>query len=97
MVTYELSETELVRLRAGLRIMALQRLGDAELAEEIAQESVTRVVQAFREGRLREPGSGQPIMVARVRSPSTAIPFRIAVPPEGMTGLIGLVGGNREL
>ncbi len=55
MVSYELSETELIRLRAGVRIMALQRLGDPELAEEIAQESMARVVQAVREGKLREP------------------------------------------
>src|SRR5262245_47144208 len=54
-VPYQLSEPELTRLRAGIRIMALQRMGDAELAEEIAQESLARVVQAVQQNRLREP------------------------------------------
>jgi len=53
-VLAELNETELIRLRAGLLILALHRVGDAELAEEIAQESLARVIEAIRAGQLRE-------------------------------------------
>lgn len=53
---FELGPAELERLRSGLRILALRTLGDAEAAEEAAQESVFRVVGALREGRLRDPG-----------------------------------------
>ena len=51
----ELAAAEWDRLRAGIRIMALAALRDAESAEEVAQESVSRVIQALREGRLRDP------------------------------------------
>jgi RNA polymerase sigma factor (sigma-70 family) len=50
-----IAQDELVRLRNGLRIMALQRLGDPEAAEEAAQESLARVLQALHEGRLEHP------------------------------------------
>lgn len=46
---------ELSCLRSGIRIMALSALSDAEAAEEVAQESLARVVSAIREGRLRDP------------------------------------------
>ncbi len=39
--------------RAGVRLMALRTLGDADLAEEVAQESITRVFTAFRSGEQR--------------------------------------------
>ena len=42
------------RLRAGIRLMALATLGDAESAEEVAQESLARLLHALREGRLRD-------------------------------------------
>jgi RNA polymerase sigma factor (sigma-70 family) len=45
---------ELMRLRSGIRIMALHDLRDAELAEEVAQESMVRLVDALREGRLQD-------------------------------------------
>jgi len=51
----ELSPAEWDRLRAGIRIMAMVALRDAESAEEVAQESVVRIHQALREGRLRDP------------------------------------------
>ena len=46
---------ELTRLREGLRILALHVLRDAEAAEEAAQESMTRLLQALREDRLVDP------------------------------------------
>jgi RNA polymerase sigma factor (sigma-70 family) len=46
---------ELSRLRSGIRIMALSALGDADAAEEVAQESLARVVSAIRQGSLRDP------------------------------------------
>jgi RNA polymerase sigma factor (sigma-70 family) len=48
---------ELNRLRAGIRIMAWGALRDPDSAEEVAQESIGRVVQALREGRLRNSQS----------------------------------------
>jgi RNA polymerase sigma factor (sigma-70 family) len=46
---------ELGSLRMGLRIMALHRLGDAEAAEEAAQESIARLIVALRQRRLDDP------------------------------------------
>ena len=51
----ELGSAEWDRLRAGIRIMALAALRDLESAEEVAQESISRVIQALGEGRLRDP------------------------------------------
>lgn len=52
---YELTPDQLACLRAGLRLMALQRLADVEAAEEVAQESLARLLAAVREGRLEHP------------------------------------------
>ena len=49
------SPADLSRLRSGIRIMAMHDLRDPDLAEEVAQESLTRLVQALREGRLQDP------------------------------------------
>ena len=49
-----LSAEALERIRHGVRLLALHELGDAELADEVAQETLARLVQAIREGRLRE-------------------------------------------
>ena len=49
----ELGPEELERLRAGLEILALRALGDPEAAEEAAQETLTRAVEALRDGRLK--------------------------------------------
>jgi len=46
---------ELSRLRSGIRIMAMHDLRDSDLAEEVAQESLARLVQALRQGRLQNP------------------------------------------
>jgi RNA polymerase sigma-70 factor (ECF subfamily) len=48
---------ELSRLRAGIRIMAWGALRDADAAEEVAQETIGRVMQALREERVRRPES----------------------------------------
>jgi len=53
----EPTPAELSRLRSGIRIMALSALRDVDAAEEVAQESIARVVQAIGEGRLRDPQS----------------------------------------
>ena len=52
--TSELGPEELERLRARLQVMALLALGDPEAAEEAAQETLTRAVEALRQGRPRE-------------------------------------------
>lgn len=49
----DLDPGTLKTLRAGVRIMAAQALGDASAAEEVAQEALTRTVAALREGRVR--------------------------------------------
>jgi RNA polymerase sigma-70 factor (ECF subfamily) len=49
-----LGPEELERLRVRLQVMALRALGDPEAAEEVAQETLTRAVEALRRGQLRE-------------------------------------------
>jgi RNA polymerase sigma factor (sigma-70 family) len=46
------SEPDFERLRRGVFIIALQRLGNPESAEEVAHETITRVIAAWREGRV---------------------------------------------
>ncbi len=46
-----LNVEQLETLRTGLRLMALRRLGDADLADEVAQETLARTVAAIRGGR----------------------------------------------
>lgn len=46
-----LSAEMLGTLRAGLRLMALHRLGDSDLAEDVAQEALARALTALREGK----------------------------------------------
>ena len=50
----QLEVETLERLRTGLRLMALQSLGDPEAADEAVQETLARAVQALAAGRLRE-------------------------------------------
>lgn len=50
----ELGPEELEQLRAGLRIMALRALGDPDAAEDVAQETLARAVEAIQQGRFRE-------------------------------------------
>lgn len=53
------SETELIaRFQRGVRIAAARRLGRFHaLAEDIAQETMTRVIERLRQGALRDPHS----------------------------------------
>lgn len=53
---HDLDPVELQRIHEGARIIALRRLGDLEAAEEAAQETVARLLEALREGRFREGG-----------------------------------------
>lgn len=46
---------ELRRLRLGLGTLALRKIGDPAAAEEVVQETLVRVVEALRRGRLRCP------------------------------------------
>ena len=46
-----ISDEALVRIREGIRLLALRRLGDAELAEDVSQEAIARGLVAMREGR----------------------------------------------
>lgn len=45
------------RLRNGLRIMALRALNDPDAAEEVAQESLARGLEALEAGKFRDEGS----------------------------------------
>lgn len=49
-----LSAEAIDRLRTGVRLLALRRLGDLDIAEEVAQETLVRAVAAVRDGRLRD-------------------------------------------
>lgn len=42
-------------LRYGVRIMALRALGDADLADEVGQETVARVLAAVQDARVNSP------------------------------------------
>ncbi len=53
--TSELGPHDLERLRAGLEILALRSLGDREAAEDAAQETLTRAVEASKQGRIKNP------------------------------------------
>lgn len=51
-------ETGLVRqFRERLRLFALRRLRDAAAAEDVAQETLRRVLEACRAGRLQDPSA----------------------------------------
>jgi DNA-directed RNA polymerase specialized sigma24 family protein len=50
-----LAPDEIRRLRQGLRIMALQALGDRDAAEEVAQETLVRTLQALRDESRKAP------------------------------------------
>jgi RNA polymerase sigma factor (sigma-70 family) len=50
-----LSDAELTRLATGVRIMAQLRLGDKDLAEDVAQETLVRTLAAIAAGRLGDP------------------------------------------
>lgn len=51
-------ETELVEyFRDRIRVFAARRFGDAVAAEDIAQETLRRVLEAVRAGRIRDPSA----------------------------------------
>jgi len=47
-----LDSDSISRFRKGLRILALRALGDADLAEDVAQEVLARAIVAAEDGRL---------------------------------------------
>ena len=51
----QLDPVTLERLRVGLRLIALRSLSDAEAAEEVVQETLTRGLGALEDGRLNDP------------------------------------------
>lgn len=54
----DLSESELVaRFWARVRLLAARRLGGPTAAEDVAQETLRRVVEALRQDRLRNPAA----------------------------------------
>ena len=48
------SEQELATLRSGVLLLALRALGDLDSAEEVAQETIARTLDALRDGRVSE-------------------------------------------
>lgn len=48
---------DLSHLIPGLRVMALRALGDAALADDIAQEALTRAITALDKGSVRQHGN----------------------------------------
>jgi RNA polymerase sigma factor (sigma-70 family) len=51
----ELDPRQLELLGAGVRVIALRALGDADAAADVAQETLARAVDALRRGRLADP------------------------------------------
>jgi RNA polymerase sigma factor (sigma-70 family) len=51
----QLDPVALERLRFGLRLIALRSLSDAEAAEEVVQETLTRGLEALENGQLDDP------------------------------------------
>jgi RNA polymerase sigma-70 factor (ECF subfamily) len=51
----QLTDADATALRAGVRMLALRALGDAEAADEVAQETLVRAVAALGAGRLSDP------------------------------------------
>ena len=51
----KLDREVLDRLQTGLRIVALQELGDPVTSEEVVQETIARVLSALRDDRLNDP------------------------------------------
>lgn len=49
-----MSAHDLGLLRRGIRLLAVYELSDADAADEVAQETLVRVLQAMREGRVRD-------------------------------------------
>jgi RNA polymerase sigma-70 factor, ECF subfamily len=45
------------RFRERLRVFAARRLGDAMLAEDVAQEALRRTIAALREGKVQDPAA----------------------------------------
>lgn len=56
-VARHLDAAGIERLRNGLRIMALRALNDPDAAEEVAQESLARGLEAMEAGQFRDEGS----------------------------------------
>ena len=86
--TSELGSDELERLRAGLEILALRSLGDREAAEEAAQETLTRAVEASRQGRIKNPEK----LGAFVRGIARHVIADMIRARKHTTGLEGLAG-----
>ena len=60
----EIEGTELEVLRAGIRLMALRALGNSDLADEVAQESIVRAFHSLRSSR---PGKLGPFVAGIAR------------------------------
>ena len=60
----EIVGAELEVLRAGIRLMALRALGDADLADEVAQEAIVRAFHSLRSSR---PGKLGPFVAGIAR------------------------------
>jgi RNA polymerase sigma factor (sigma-70 family) len=52
----EVEAAEFVVLRAGVRLMALQAFGNAEIADEVAQETIVRAFHSLRSSRPEKLG-----------------------------------------
>ena len=52
--TQSLDERDVALLASGVRIIALRALGDADAAQEVAQETIARALRAIVDGRLRD-------------------------------------------
>ncbi len=100
----QLDRETLDRLQRGLRIMALQELGDPVASEEVVQETIARVLSALHDDRLRDPaklaayahGVAQHVIVDeyRSRARSSSLQSRVGQqtsdPPGALEKLISI-------
>ncbi|MDB4874760.1 MAG: polymerase sigma factor [Gemmatimonadetes bacterium] len=54
-MTPQLTTQQLETLANGVRILALRRLGDADAARDVVQETMARLLDALGKGQLRDP------------------------------------------
>ena len=105
--TSELGPDERERLRARLEILALRWLRDREAAEEAAQETLTRAVEAAKQGRIKNPdeagrlrsGNRSPRLIAdmiRARKHTTGLEALAGTPSDPDSDALSLIISRQQ-
>lgn len=99
-----LHEWDLDLLSNGVRIIALRSLGDADVAQDVVQETLERALRALAEGRLRDRGAlggfvraiARHVIADELRSRNRVVPLdpSVDVPSAGRDPLEALVSAE---